>query len=207
MSYGESPVLQVTGRPRRRTGSAAPGHAPRAHGRLGRCGTQIWTSVSRSSGAPAPRRRGQLRATTVISRSWAACTACQQGWLVAADGDDQQQITGLPQGTHLARQAALPHRYRRWRRLARASGTQGQRRQFGPIALETGHAKGRELLDLRGTKGRYRRPAPCAPLVTQAQMACTAALMGWLRACAAWYFRSALSMKCCWMRCSSMGRE
>ena len=33
----------------------------------------------------------------------------------------------------------------------------------------------------------------------------TAAAIGLLRACAAWYFRSALSMKCCWMRCSSIG--
>ena len=32
----------------------------------------------------------------------------QQGWLVAADGDDQQQISCLPQGTHLARQHATP---------------------------------------------------------------------------------------------------
>ncbi len=42
------------------------------------------------------------------------------------------------------------------------------------------------------------------PLVTQARMACTAAAIGLLRDWAAWYLRSALSMKCCWMRCSSM---
>src|SRR3954471_1078821 len=42
------------------------------------------------------------------------------------------------------------------------------------------------------------------PLVTHASMACTAATMGLESACADWYFRSALSMKCCWMRDSSM---
>ncbi len=35
------------------------------------------------------------------------------------------------------------------------------------------------------------------PLVTQARIACTAAAIGLLKDCAAWYFRSALSMKCC----------
>src|SRR5438105_12621691 len=45
------------------------------------------------------------------------------------------------------------------------------------------------------------------PLVTHASTACTAAAIGLLSACAAWYFRSALSMKCCWMRCSSMVRN
>src|SRR5688500_3167827 len=42
------------------------------------------------------------------------------------------------------------------------------------------------------------------PLVTQARMACTAAAIGLLKDWADWYLRSALSMKCCWMRCSSM---
>jgi hypothetical protein len=35
------------------------------------------------------------------------------------------------------------------------------------------------------------------PLVTHASTACTAAAIGLLKVCAAWYFRSALSMKCC----------
>src|SRR6476660_2258556 len=48
---------------------------------------------------------------------------------------------------------------------------------------------------------------PLPPLVTQARMACTAAAIGLLSTCAAWYLRSALSMKCCWIRCSSMGGD
>src|SRR3954466_347737 len=45
------------------------------------------------------------------------------------------------------------------------------------------------------------------PLVTQASTACTAAAIGLDRVSAAWYFRSALSMKCCWMRASSMAGD
>jgi len=53
-------------------------------------------------------------------------------------------------------------------------------------------------------EGPLPQASTLPPLVTQASMACTAAAMGVLRVWAAWYFRSALSMKCCWMRCSSM---
>src|SRR6266702_2940618 len=45
------------------------------------------------------------------------------------------------------------------------------------------------------------------PLVTHASTACTAAAIGLLKDWAAWYLRSALSMKCCWMRCSSMAGD
>jgi hypothetical protein len=40
------------------------------------------------------------------------------------------------------------------------------------------------------------------PAVMEPSTACAASAMGLVSTSAAWYFRSALSKNCCWMRCS-----
>ena len=142
---------------------------------------------------------------TVMSRSWAASVAASK-------------LASLPDTDSASSTSPAWPKFRTWRAncwedmsdplLEAVNGVlsaveKRHRPQAQAGRAQTRHTKTRQTAALRQQRGRCRRPALCHRWSHRP---------GWHGRQRRWvgsrlapleYFRSALSMKCCWMRCSS----
>ena len=198
------PVLRAIGDPPRRTCSAAPEYGPPG---CARCARAARRYGRRSRAAPRilPPAR-PVSATTVISRRArprpppARWPSCRWSTSPAARRPAQPSAATCLAKIDLVVVVVADGGE------DRAVGGQRDRAESGPLALEAADELGREVLRIGGraavAAGQHLAAAGDAAderAAPQPRSACS----GFGR----WYFRSALSMKCCWMRCSSMGTD
>jgi hypothetical protein len=189
--------------PRHRTCSARPasvppacardGHAARRHGRRCRAAAAPWAAAV--TGQADHHHLAFMRGLDRVAAGWRNCHR-------------QKSPAARRRSPPSARTWRENTELKAWfvgdRGQCGAVGGQCQRRQLGAVALEAADKTGREMLRQRGGAAVAAGQHLAATGDTHHE-ACTAAAIGLLNTWADWYFRSALSMKCCSMRCSSMG--
>ena len=120
--------------------------------------------------------------------------------------DQQQHVAALAQRLHLLGEDLLRRGARGQRAQQHAVGSQRQGRQARTFAFEAADEGGADML-------RQRRAAAQAAdqQLAAGGDAADQRLRGFgdrpARLSAVWYWRSALSKNCCWMRCSSMSMD